>query len=46
MTMTLFAIAIYGIPAVLALVTILIGIEGMKFYWAEVVVGRNEDESP
>lgn len=44
--MTLFAIAIYGIPAILALITILIGIEGMKFYWSEVVVGPGKKDEP
>ena len=42
--MTLFAIALYGIPVVLALVTVLIGIKGMRFYWAEVIVAPREND--
>lgn len=41
--MTLFAIALYGIPAVLAVISILIGIEGLKFYWSEVIIGRDDE---
>ncbi|MGH3359419.1 MAG: hypothetical protein ACRDO7_11500 [Nocardioidaceae bacterium] len=42
--MSLFAIALYGIPVVLAVITVLIGIEGMKFYWAEVIVAPREND--
>ncbi len=42
--MTLFAIALYGIPAVLALISVLIGIEGLKFYWSEVIVGHDDED--
>lgn len=42
--MTLFAIAIYGIPVVLAIITILIGIEGVKFFWAEAIVAPRETD--
>lgn len=42
--MTLYAIALYGIPAVLALITILIGIQGVRFYLTEVVFGNRTYE--
>lgn len=42
--MTLFAIALYVVPIVLALITVLIGIEGFKFYWAEVIVAPRDDD--
>lgn len=42
--MTMFALAIYGIPIVLAIITILIGIKGMKFYWAEVIKAPRETD--
>lgn len=42
--MTLFALALYLIPIVLMIITVLIGIEGLKFYWTEVILRRDEDE--
>lgn len=46
--MTLLTLALYGIPALLALTTILIGIQGVKFFITEVVIGppppANSDE--
>lgn len=44
--MTLFALALYLIPLVLMIITVLIGIEGLKFYWNEVVIGRDDDHEP
>ena len=43
--MTLFAIALYVIPIVLAVIALLIGIEGFKFYWSEVIIGSSDDEN-
>ena len=37
--MILFTLALYGIPIVLALVTVWIGVKGLQFYWVEVVKG-------
>lgn len=42
--MTLFAIALYVIPIVLAVVTVLVGIEGFKFYWTEVILGSDDSD--
>lgn len=42
--MTLFTIALYVIPIVLAVITVLIGIEGFKFYWSEVVLGSDDSD--
>lgn len=42
--MILFNLALYGIPIVLALVTVWIGAKGLQFYWVEVVKGGDPDQ--
>lgn len=35
--MTLYSLALYVIPAVLAVISLAIGYRGLAFYWAEVI---------
>lgn len=44
--MTLFALALYGIPAVLAVITVLIGVQGVKFFFSEVVFAPRTSGEP
>lgn len=40
--MIVYTLALYVIPLALALVTLWIGVQGLKFFWSEVVVGNDE----
>ncbi|MGO1166623.1 MAG: hypothetical protein ACTMHL_08390 [Janibacter sp.] len=44
--MTLFALALYLIPLVLMIITVLVGLKGLKFYWTEVIIGPDDDHEP
>lgn len=44
--MILFSLALYGIPIVLAFVTVWIGVKGLQFYWVEVVKGGDPSPDP
>lgn len=38
--MIVFVIALYLVPAILALVAVIVGAKGLKFYWEEVLRDR------